>query len=138
MITVFSHSEAGGHAVNEDAYIVQRHPDDSECWVCTLGDGQGGQPGGGPASKLACQAVADLALIQHPQELRNPRTWDAILHQADENVTADAYAGYTTLIGFCVHDNTLIGAANGDSAIAVFDSCATAGRSPQINSSTHQ
>src|SRR6187431_243497 len=52
MIVVHSTSEAGGHPVNEDAFVVLQHRDNAECWICTLADGQGGQPNGGPASKL--------------------------------------------------------------------------------------
>jgi hypothetical protein len=40
-----------------------------------------------------------------------------ILRRADETVSADPEAGYTTLIGFCVNGGNLYGASNGDSAL---------------------
>lgn len=121
MVAVFSISEAGGHPVNEDAFLVQRHPNDAESWICTLADGQGGQLGGGPASKLACQTVMTQALARQPNELMDGATWSAILNQADAAVAADKKAGFTTLIGFCVLQDRICGGSNGDSAVALFD-----------------
>jgi serine/threonine protein phosphatase PrpC len=46
MVSVITFSEAGGHPVNEDAFAVERHPADSECWLCFVADGQGGRAGG--------------------------------------------------------------------------------------------
>lgn len=59
-MTVFSHSEPGGHLVNEDSFVVQQHQDDPSCWICTLADGQGGRAGGARASRLACETVRSL------------------------------------------------------------------------------
>jgi hypothetical protein len=38
MVAVVTFSEVGGHAVNEDAYAVERHPGDPDCWLCCLAD----------------------------------------------------------------------------------------------------
>ncbi len=38
MIRVLSFSEAGGHAVNEDAFLVEPHPADGACWLGCLAD----------------------------------------------------------------------------------------------------
>ncbi len=44
MVNVLSFSEVGGHAVNEDAFAVERHPADDTCWLCCLADGQSSGP----------------------------------------------------------------------------------------------
>jgi PPM family protein phosphatase len=121
MVTIFSISEAGGHPINEDAFIVEQRPDDANYWICTLADGQGGQAGGGPASILACQTVMRLALAENKSRLLETRTWETILHQTDETVFRDVAADFTTLIGFCVSHNKICGGSNGDSAVALFD-----------------
>jgi serine/threonine protein phosphatase PrpC len=125
MVQIFSHSEAGGHPANEDAFAVHQHPSDAECWICTLADGQGGQPNGGPASKLACQTVMVQAKTRNPRELMEARNWNKILQDADAAVAADKKAGYTTLIGFCVIQDKICGGSNGDSAVALFDATRT-------------
>jgi hypothetical protein len=43
MVAVFSFTEVGGHLVNEDAFLVQPHPQDPACWLLLLADGQGGR-----------------------------------------------------------------------------------------------
>src|ERR1700678_1002282 len=58
MILLFSYSEKGDHAVNEDVFDVRRHPADPDCWLCFVADGQGGRAGGERAAGLACQAGA--------------------------------------------------------------------------------
>jgi hypothetical protein len=121
MIEVFSHSEVGGHAENEDAFIIEQHPQDRDCWICAVADGQGGRAGGGPAARIAVQAVRDRATSEPPSNLVDAWEWERILRSADTKVAKDAVAGFTTLIGFCVHEDSIVGAANGDSAIAIFD-----------------
>lgn len=61
MIHSVIYSEAGGHAVNEDAFRVTQHPRNPDCWLVALADGQGGRAGGGRASRLACDAVIEGA-----------------------------------------------------------------------------
>ncbi len=46
-------------------------------------------------------------------------TWIGILRQADQAVANDLDAGLTTLIGFCLVRETIVGASNGDSAVLV-------------------
>ncbi len=83
MVNIVAFSEAGGHAVNEDAFVVERHPGDPECWVCCLGDGQGGRAGGSQASQVACRTAMDAALRESPGRLASPLAWAELLHGAD-------------------------------------------------------
>jgi PPM family protein phosphatase len=126
MINVASFSEAGGHPENEDSFIVIGHPSDSDCWLCFLADGQGGQAGGAKASHIACGTAAEAALNESPRALSQPPVWEAILRQADRAVFADAAAGFTTLLGFVISDGHLSGAASGDSAVFVLSKGAPA------------
>jgi hypothetical protein len=43
--------------------------------------------------------------------------WVTILRQADDAVSADVDAGFTTLVGFSLLDGRVYGASNGDSAV---------------------
>jgi serine/threonine protein phosphatase PrpC len=79
MVRVQSFSEVGGHRLNEDAFRVQAHPLAPDCWVCLVADGQGGQPGGGPAAQFACQVALEAALTCRPEGLIEPSTWSGIL-----------------------------------------------------------
>jgi hypothetical protein len=119
MVSVVSFSEAGGHPFNEDAFLVERHPDDSDCWLCCLADGQGGRAGGARAAQLACRVAIDDALSEPARRLATPSAWSALLHRADEAVRDDAEAGFTTLIGFCIARGYLAGASCGDSSVLV-------------------
>jgi serine/threonine protein phosphatase PrpC len=116
MIGVQSFSEVGGHRRNEDAFVVQAHPLASDCWLCLVADGQGGQPGGGPAAQLACQVGLDAARACRPEELLLAPIWSGILRRADAAVAADRDAGFTTLVGLCVYGDQVVGASSGDSA----------------------
>lgn len=117
MCSVFTFSEAGGHPMNEDAFEVQRHPQDERCWLCTLADGQGGRAGGGRAAKLASRKAMQAATL-HPSVSRSEhKLWVTILANADAEVRDDPEAGFTTLLGFCVRDGYLRGASSGDSAV---------------------
>lgn len=117
MITVRSFSEVGGHLTNEDAFAVQAHPIAPDCWLCILADGQGGQPGGGAAAKLACQSAIGVALTHQPESLLEPPVWNDVLRKADVSAASDAAAGFTTLIALCVYRNLVVGASSGDSAV---------------------
>lgn len=121
MLSVFTFTEAGGHAVNEDALEIQRHPANGDCWFGTLADGQGGQPRGGPAARLACRTVLDSAARLSPDRLRHSATWVGLLESADAAVAADPNSGFTTLIGYCVSDQGIWGASSGDSALWIVD-----------------
>jgi len=116
MVAVHSFSEVGGHRLNEDAYCVQLHPLDVDCWLCFVADGQGGQAGGGPAAQLACRSALATAVGCRPAKLAQPSTWTEILRQADAAVAAEEGAGFTTLVGLCVYRDYVVGASSGDSA----------------------
>lgn len=118
MIQVFSHTEGGGHAHNEDAFDVRPHPSDPDCLLCALADGQGGRAGGARAAQLACRTCVEAASARPPATLgMRPDVWEAILRQADATVSHDAEAGFTTLIAFSIQNDALCGASNGDSGV---------------------
>jgi hypothetical protein len=117
MPIVLSYSEVGGHRVNEDAFAVQAHPSDGDCWLCCLADGQGGQAGGGPAAQVACRTAMTAASQLPVDQLASATMWPDLLRLADEAVAMDRKAGYTTLVGFSVVNGQLRGASSGDSAV---------------------
>ena len=117
MVSVVSFSEAGGHSLNEDAFVVERHPVDPDCWLCCLADGQGGRAGGARAARLACQVALDWALRETTHRLAMPSAWCELLRRADEAVRDDPEAGFTTLVGFCIARGHLAGASCGDSSV---------------------
>jgi hypothetical protein len=106
VIQTFTFSEAGGHPINEDAFLVQQLPGNPEAFIVCLADGQGGRAGGAKASRLACEVVA--AGVSSRLD---------ILSRADDVVAVDPEAGFTTLIGFFAHGDTVTGASSGDSAV---------------------
>jgi serine/threonine protein phosphatase PrpC len=116
MVSVLSFSEAGGHPLNEDSFIVVPHSLDPDCWLCFLADGQGGQPGGGPAAELACRSAHAAAERCPPDRLLDPAAWPGILRRADLAVEAHPAAGYTTLVGLGIFAGCVAGASSGDSA----------------------
>lgn len=142
MINVCSFTEVGGHAQNEDSFIVERHPLNSEMYLFALADGQGGQRGGGRASQLACSEIMAVARTVAPKKLISTAMWKSILERVDNTVDNDPDAGFTTLIGFCVIENTLFGASSGDSAILhvsgngkTFELTANQRKNPPVGSS---
>jgi hypothetical protein len=119
MIHVATHSEAGGHAQNEDAFAIASHPDDPHSLLCALADGQGGQAGGGPAARLACDIFLELASRVPLPRLLAPSGWNDVLTQVDRVVADDAVAGFTTLVAWTLARGHLAGASCGDSALLV-------------------
>jgi hypothetical protein len=119
MIRAVTHSEAGGHAHNEDAFALAPHPDDPHSYLCAVADGQGGQHGGGAAARRACDTFLRVAGQATLPELLLPRVWDDILAFVDRAVADDPHAGFTTLVTFCVANGHLAGASCGDSALAL-------------------
>ena len=117
MIRAVTHSETGGHAHNEDAFILRSHPDDPASYLCAVADGQGGQSVGGPAARLACDTFLKVASQATLAELMVFGVWDDILAFVDRTVAADALAGFTTLVAFCIAGGFLRGASSGDSAL---------------------
>lgn len=117
MVEVYAFSAAGGHPVNEDAFLVRPHPADADCWLCCLADGQGGRAGGARAAQFACQTVLQVADRTLLGMLAAARGWGSLLQHSDQSVTADLEAGFTTLVGFCVCRGRIVGASCGDSAV---------------------
>lgn len=111
-----SFTEVGGHAQNEDAFAVRTHPGEESCTICFVADGQGGQPGGGPAAQLACRVGLAIASAIPPQRLMDRRVWTDLLRKVDDAVRLDANAGFTTFIGLCALGNRVVGVSSGDSA----------------------
>jgi hypothetical protein len=109
----------GGHQENEDAFAIRAHPADATLLICVVADGQGGQRGGGPAARLACETVVGQASKMPAHLLEEPASWLGILQAADKAVDAEPVCGFTTLIGFAVSNRRVCGAANGDSAVAI-------------------
>jgi hypothetical protein len=122
MIHAVTHSEAGGHAHNEDAFVLRPHPADPQSYLCAVADGQGGQSGGGAAARRACDTFLAVASQAPLAELMSLRHWDDILAHVDRVVADDPHAGFTTLVTFCVARGHLAGASCGDSALALAES----------------
>jgi len=117
MPEVYTYSEAGGHAHNEDAFAVAAHHRALDCLIVALADGQGGRSGGGRAAAVACRAGVEAASAAPPDGLWRPDVWIGVLRAADAAVAADADAGFTTLAAFCVRNGVASGASCGDSAV---------------------
>ncbi len=107
MIRTYSFSAVGGHAVNEDAFLVRELPN-AGGWLVALADGQGGRAGGVKAAQLACQILA-------ARFVESGSLAEAVV-AADAAVAADREAGFTTLVGLCVFGNRVSGVSCGDSA----------------------
>jgi serine/threonine protein phosphatase PrpC len=114
-IRTYSFTAAGGHPVNEDAFVLRPLPGGAGC-VVALADGQGGRAGGARAALLACQIASAST------------NWDECLPEADTAVAADREAGFTTLVALAIEGDYLSGASCGDSAaVAVSD-----GNAPRV------
>ncbi|HKB01435.1 MAG TPA: protein phosphatase 2C domain-containing protein [Gemmataceae bacterium] len=134
MVGVQSLSEVGGHRLNEDAFRVQAHSLDPDCWLCCVADGQGGRAGGGPAARLACETALAAALASRSERLTDPSVWPGILRQADAAVAADPVAGFTTLVGLCIYRGRVVGASTGDSAALVV----SGGKAHELTAGQHK
>jgi hypothetical protein len=118
---VFTCSEVGGHAVNEDAIDVRPHPHDPHCSLCAVADGQGGRAGGAVAARVACQKFIESASRLSWQQLLLPGVLSGILHAIDQTVSDHPEAGFTTLVIFCITEERLWGASSGDSEALVIN-----------------
>lgn len=116
---VYRHSEPGGHETNEDAIGVTRYADDTLTLVCALSDGQGGQPGGALAARVAVDSCLNNARACTLGKLLNPFTWKAVGEAVDRHVAQESDAGYATFIGLAVSPAFVAGASCGDSAAAL-------------------
>lgn len=115
----FVYSQAGHNHLNEDVVAVQPHPQDGAALICVLADGQGGQCGGARAAQVAVEKCLELAGSYSVKRLFQSSTWYEILSGADEAVSDDPNAGYSTLVALCVADSRVCGASCGDSAALV-------------------
>jgi serine/threonine protein phosphatase PrpC len=106
----------GGHLVTEDCFEVRSLSSAPESFLCVVADGQGGRAGGAAAAQLACSVGIEVASRYPPADLQVPMRWREILHAADEAVCDDPGAGFTTVVAFCVTDDSICGASSGDSA----------------------
>jgi serine/threonine protein phosphatase PrpC len=114
MIRTYSFSAAGGHPVNEDAFVVREVPDDPGAWFVFLADGQGGRAGGERAARFACQMAFGHAFPR--SNYTKPTAWAEILGRVDDSVAADHASGLTTLVGLYATAHRVAGASCGDSA----------------------
>ena len=89
MLTVGHCTEIGCGGVNEDSFVVRPHPNDGNCLLCAVADGQGGQPLGGPAARLACRVCIDLSSRASSERLTSPTGWVEIVREVDRVVAAD-------------------------------------------------
>lgn len=117
---LFTHSEPGGHLINEDAFGTLRLADDPVTLICALSDGQGGQAGGAIAAQTAVASCLEKAQSYVIEELVNPYSWQAIGETVDRSVSLKPDAGYATFIGLVLISSFVIGISNGDSAVALF------------------
>jgi len=118
MIEVHQFTEAGSHVQNEDILQIQKLSGE-EGFLCALADGQGGQIGAARAARMACQAVIEKALSFPVPKLLAQTTWIQILEGADQAVSNDSDAGFTTLVAFCLVPDFICGGSCGDSAAAL-------------------
>jgi hypothetical protein len=121
MLTVAHCSEIGCTGENEDAFVVRPHPNDPNCLLCAVADGQGGQLLGGPAARLACQVCIDWASRIPLERLSSPTAWVEIIRQADQAAAGDRTVGKTTLVGMSIKGNRVDGASVGDSAAVILE-----------------
>lgn len=103
MIRTYHFTAAGGHPVNEDAFVLRPLPGGAG-YAVALADGQGGRAGGARAAQIACRIASASA------------NWAEGLPEADAAVAADPEAGFTTLVALAVEGDYLSGASCGDSA----------------------
>jgi hypothetical protein len=122
MLRLYTHSEAGGHVENQDAFAVRAHTSAPDVLVGAVADGQGGQAGGAAASQLAVQSCIALLTQAQPASLLAGVLWSQILSEVDGKVARHKIAGYTTFVAFCLTSEIITGASSGDSAALVIDS----------------
>lgn len=119
MTNIFNYTCAGEQSENQDALSFRTHPSNSSIILGALADGQGGRAGALEAANLACRVCVEAATSHSTLELSSTDTWVEILQTADQAVARDSYAGFTTLIGFCVTNEGVLGGSCGDSAVVL-------------------
>ena len=115
-IRTYSFTAAGGHPVNEDAFVLRPLPGSTDDWFVVLADGQGGRAGGARAAQLACQTVSECVRTSPGTLFGDSYSWFEMLTRTDTAVAADREAGFTTLVALSVEGDYLSGASCGDSA----------------------
>lgn len=88
--------------------------------LCALADGQGGQPGGAKAARVAVDTIFELATKSQVRRLLTQGHWLSILSQADVATSKTDGAGYSTLVCLGIDKNQICGASCGDSAAFLF------------------
>ncbi len=116
MTYVYNYTCAAEQTENQDAFDFRPHPLNASITLCALADGQGGRTGAAEAADLACRVCIETAARHSTLELCSPDAWIDILRRADQAVARDPYAGFTTLVGFCVTSERVYGGSCGDSA----------------------
>ena len=121
-LVVTQYSEAGGHAESEDFVSIGclAGMSEEDAVLVTLADGQGGQPGGGPAARLASALALEMGQTLSLDRVRTGLGWNKLLRQVDDQVSRDKRSGYCTLISLLIEPNHLVGASAGDSAVVAF------------------
>jgi len=122
MFEIFKFTEAGKSHDNEDALEVAHHPEDSNCIICSISDGQGGRAGGREAGLISCQSTIRISKSYSPKLLKKTKTWPVILQEADKKVRESKEAGFSTLIGLSIIDSKVFGASSGDSSAIIINS----------------
>jgi PPM family protein phosphatase len=125
MIRLFTRSEPGGHAENEDSFAVHPLAQDESSYLCVVTDGQGGRAGGAVAAREACRFCIEAASKYTIENLLFPKTWLRILQGVDEALANNPAAGFTTIVALAAAHGYVCGASCGDSAAVLIT-----GRSP--------
>jgi PPM family protein phosphatase len=120
MIRATHWSGPGGHAENQDAFVVGAYWSDPTWWVAAVADGQGGQAGAAEAAQCGCRAFLDQAKLAPSRMLTSPANWLTWLRAVDEAVQRDKSAGYFALVALAVSDTALIGVSSGDCAAVAY------------------
>jgi serine/threonine protein phosphatase PrpC len=117
----FTYTEAAHGHTNEDCGVVQPHPSNERVLLCALADGQGGRSGGREASQIAVNSALAYLAKQSPNDLVDVREWFIGAEKADDEVSRDAEAGFTTLVLCGLTASGVCGVSNGDSAAVFWD-----------------
>lgn len=116
-IDVHAESRAGYRNDNQDDFRLALHPQDHNIRLLSLADGQGGQPGGALAARLAVDNAVAEASHHAVSELCKPDTWSDVMEWSDLTISKHPDAGLTTLTAIAADQEWLCGASSGDSLL---------------------